>query len=97
MVLVPILFSMTAWGQTEKIVTGKVTSLDDGATLPGVNVVVQGTAKGVTTDAEGNYSIQLAPAENTLVFTFVGYKTSTVDVTNRTTADVVLESGCHFA
>ena len=48
--------------------------------LPGVNVVVQGTAKGITTDAEGNYSIQLTPAENTLVFTFVGYKTITVDV-----------------
>jgi TonB-dependent starch-binding outer membrane protein SusC len=91
MVLVPILFSVTAWGQAEKIVTGKVTSSDDSGPLPGVNVVVQGTAKGVTTDAEGNYSIQLAPAENTLVFTFVGYKTTTIDVTNKTTADVVLE------
>ena len=39
----------------------------------------------------GIIPIQLAPAENTLVFTFVGYKTSTVDVSNRTTADVVLE------
>ena len=78
MALIPLLFSIAAWGQTEKIVTGKVTSLDDGGGLPGVNVVVQGTAKGVTTDAEGNYSIQLTPVENTLVFTFVGYKTVTV-------------------
>src|SRR5688572_14230872 len=91
MVLVPILFSITAWGQVEKIVTGKVTSSDDSGPLPGVNVVVQGTTKGVTTDAEGNYSIQLAPAENTLVFTFVGYKRMTVDVTNKTTGDVILE------
>ena len=91
MALVPLLFSIAAWGQTEKIVTGKVTSSDDGGGLPGVNVVVQGTAKGVTTDAEGSYSIQLAPVENTLVFTFVGYKTVTVDVTNKTTADVILE------
>src|SRR6185436_3323144 len=91
MALVPLTFSIAAWGQTEKIVTGKVTSSDDGGGLPGVNVVVQGTAKGVTTDAEGNYSIQLTPVENTLVFTFVGYKTVTVDITNKTTADVVLE------
>ena len=91
MALVPLLFSIAAWGQTEKIVTGKVTSSDDGGGLPGVNVVVQGTAKGVTTDAEGSYSIQLTPVENTLVFTFVGYKTVTVDVTNKTTADVILE------
>ena len=91
MALIPLLFNIAAWGQTEKIVTGKVTSSDDGGGLPGVNVVVQGTAKGVTTDAEGNYSIQLTPVENTLVFTFVGYKTVTVDVTNKTTADVILE------
>jgi hypothetical protein len=92
MAFVPILLSVTAWGQDEKIVTGKVTSADDGMGLPGVNVVVQGTTKGSTTDTEGNYSIQLAPAENTLVFTFVGYKTVTVDVSARTTADVVLEA-----
>lgn len=90
--LVPILLCATAWGQNEKIVTGKVTSADDGSGLPGVNVVVQGTTKGSSTDADGNYSIQLASGENTLVFTFVGYQTATVDVTNRTTADVVLEA-----
>ncbi len=90
--LVPILLSITAWGQTEKIITGKVTSAEDGEGLPGVNVVVQGTTKGSTTDVNGAYSIQLAPGENTLVFTFVGYKTVTIDVTTRTTADVALES-----
>ena len=90
-VLVPTLFTLAAWGQTDKVVTGKVTSADDGTGLPGVNVVVQGTAKGTTTDVEGNYSIQLAPSENTLVFTFVGYKTVTLDVANQTVADVVLE------
>ncbi|HEX6224009.1 MAG TPA: TonB-dependent receptor [Chryseolinea sp.] len=91
MALVPILLSITAWGQTERVISGKVTSSDDGLGLPGVNVVVQGTAKGVTTDAEGSYTIQLAEGENVLVFTFVGYKTTTVDVTNKTTADVILE------
>ena len=90
--LVPILLSVAAWGQTEKIITGKVTSADDGTGLPGVNVVVQGTTKGSTTDVNGDYSIQLAPGENTLVFTFVGYETVTVDVSTRTTADVTLES-----
>ena len=90
--LVPILLSVTAWGQTEKIITGKVTSAEDGEGLPGVNVVVQGTTKGSTTDVNGDYSIQLGPAENILVFTFVGYKTVTVDVSTRTTADVALES-----
>ena len=89
--LVPILFYSMAWGQ-DKIITGRVTSADDGSGLPGVNVVVQGTTKGTTTDVEGNYSIQLASGENTLSFTFVGYKTVTVDVSTRTSADVTLEA-----
>lgn len=76
----------------ERQISGKVTSLEDGTTVPGVNVVVQGTTKGTTSDADGNYSIQLAPSENTLVFSFVGFKPSTIQVDDRTTIDVALEA-----
>ena len=88
--LVPLFMWSAAWSQ-EKLVTGKVTSSDDGQSLPGVNVVVQGTSKGTTTDVDGNYSIQLAPSENTLVFTFVGFKAMTVDVGDRSSIDISLE------
>lgn len=90
MVLCSCLLWVTALAQ-ERTVTGKVTSAEEGAAIPGVNVIVQGTTKGTATDADGNFSISLTPGENTLVFTFVGYKTATVDVTNRTTVDLVLE------
>jgi TonB-linked SusC/RagA family outer membrane protein len=83
------------WGTShaqERIVTGKVTASEDGGSLPGVNVIVQGTTKGATTDAEGNYSLSLADGENTLVFTFVGYKSATVEVGSRTSVDIALES-----
>ncbi len=53
---------------------------------------MQGTAKGTATDVDGLYKIDLAPGENALVFTFVGYKTNTVTVGERTTIDVVLEA-----
>ncbi|MEX2232284.1 MAG: TonB-dependent receptor [Cyclobacteriaceae bacterium] len=91
LILLPCLLAITAWSQ-ERIITGKVTGAEDGLSIPGVNVVVEGTSKGTTTDAEGNYSIQLTPSENTLIFTFVGFKPITVDATARTTVDVVLES-----
>ncbi|HYG20655.1 MAG TPA: TonB-dependent receptor [Ohtaekwangia sp.] len=91
-VLLCLIVGVTAWAQGDKVVTGKVTSADDGAGVPGVNVVVQGTTRGTSTDAEGNYSIQLAPNENVLVFTFIGFKTATVEVGERTTVDVTLES-----
>src|SRR5690606_2016123 len=87
--LFSILWS-AAWSQ-DRTVTGKVTSADEEAPLPGVNVIVQGTTKGTTTDAEGNFSLQLAPAENTLVFSFVGYVPQTLQVESRTVIDVVLQ------
>src|SRR6218665_2564196 len=88
-VLILSLFCTLGWAQGRQV-TGKVTSQEDGAGLPGVNVLVQGTSKGTTTDVEGNYSIDLLDSENTLVFTFVGFNTSTVQIEGRTTVDVVL-------
>src|SRR5687767_2221392 len=74
-----------------RTLTGKVTSSDDGLSLPGVSIVVQGSANGAVTDAEGSYSIELAPGENTLIFSFVGFVSQTVSVDQRSTIDVVLE------
>jgi TonB-linked SusC/RagA family outer membrane protein len=90
MMLCSCLLWSTAMAQ-ERVVTGTVKGLDDGQSLPGVNVIVQGTSKGTTTDSEGKYSISVAPNENTLVFTFVGYKTATVEIGNQSIIDLSLE------
>lgn len=55
----------------DRAITGKVTSSDDGLPLPGVNVIVKGTSRGVQTDFDGNYSIRAKSGE-TLVFSYVG-------------------------
>lgn len=91
LVLSPLLIALTAWSQ-ETEVTGKVIAAEDGLPIPGVNIVIEGTTRGTTTDIEGNYSLQLQPGENTLVFSFVGFKTVTVDVDGRSVVDVTLES-----
>lgn len=72
-------------------VTGTVRSSDDNSPLPGVNVLVKGTTIGVTTDAQGVYTIQ-SDENSTLVFSFIGYKTQEIVVGNRTTIDVVMET-----
>ena len=91
LILLSLLLSVSAWSQ-ERQVTGRVTAAEDGLPVPGVNVIVQGTTKGTTTDAEGNYSLTLAENENMLVFSFVGFKNATLDVSGRTTVDVSLEA-----
>jgi TonB-linked SusC/RagA family outer membrane protein len=90
-VLLHSLLLTTVWAQ-DRQVSGKVTAAEDGTSLPGVNIVVQGTTKGTTTDADGNYTIQLSPSETTLVFTFVGFATITEEVGDRTVIDVTMGS-----
>ena len=63
-------------------IKGKVVSTTDGLGMPGVNVTVKGTTIGVTTDAEGNYTIS-APADAVLIFSFVGYEKQEVAVAGR--------------
>ncbi|HLL93439.1 MAG TPA: SusC/RagA family TonB-linked outer membrane protein [Spirosoma sp.] len=69
-------------------VTGKVTG-SDGQALPGVNVLVSGTSLGTVTDAAGDYLIN-APANGSLVFSFIGYISQTIDVKNRSVINVEL-------
>lgn len=82
--------SAASWAQT-RTVKGKVTSGTDNAPIPGVNVVVQGTTRGTTTDAEGLYSIDLGPSENMLVFSFIGFQPLTQQVDDRTVLDVTMQ------
>jgi len=72
-------------------IKGRVTDGDDKSTIPSVSVLVKGTQTGIQTDATGAYSIS-APANATLVFTYIGYVTQEVAVNNRTTIDVILLS-----
>ncbi|WP_196890614.1 SusC/RagA family TonB-linked outer membrane protein [Aureivirga marina] len=64
-----------------KTITGTVS--DETGPVPGVNIVVKGTATGTDTDFEGNFSIE-ASSDDILVFSFVGYKTVEELVGDRT-------------
>lgn len=70
--------SISAYAQT---VTGTVTSAADNEPLIGATVVVKGTAKGVSTDIDGNYAIQ-AEVGQTLVVSYVGMNTTEQKITS---------------
>jgi TonB-linked SusC/RagA family outer membrane protein len=71
-----LLIGSHAYAQT-RTVTGTVTGKDDGKTLPGVSVVVQGTRSGTQTGPDGSYSIKV-PAGHALAFSFIGFTTQVV-------------------
>lgn len=76
----------------ERVVTGKVTSKEDNAPAPGVSISVKGTSIGTSTDASGNYRINVPNDDAILIFTFIGLKTQEVAVGSRSVVDVALET-----
>jgi TonB-linked SusC/RagA family outer membrane protein len=75
----------------EKIVSGKITSAEDGSPTPGVSVLVKGTTIGTSADNDGRYTINLPVGSNTLVISFIGFTSQEVEVGSRTTVNVTLE------
>ena len=90
--LVSFLFlASNVWAQ-DRTITGNVTSDDDGSGLPGVNVILQGTTVGTTTDVNGSYSLDIPSDGGTLVFSFIGLASQEVEVGARSVVDVVMSS-----
>ena len=76
-------------------VTGNVTDASNGEPVPFASVHLQGTMTGVSTDAQGHYSLSV-PADGILVFSSIGYKTIEVAVASRTQINVAMESDSQF-
>lgn len=83
------LFSLPLLAQ-DRVVTGKVTSSEDGSTLPGVNITIKGTSRGATSDGNGAYRISVPTDAQALVFSFIGFSKQEVAIGNQTTIDVKL-------
>ena len=74
----------------DRTVTGTVKDADSGESVPGVNIVIKGTANGTVTDFDGNYALSV-PENAVLVFSFVGYATQEVTVGSQSTINIDLE------
>jgi TonB-linked SusC/RagA family outer membrane protein len=73
-------------------VSGTVIAAGDEYSLPGVNIIVQGTDIGTVTDGEGNYELTVPSLNETLVFSYVGFQTQSIPIDGRTTIDVEMQS-----
>ncbi|MDH5380591.1 MAG: SusC/RagA family TonB-linked outer membrane protein, partial [Cyclobacteriaceae bacterium] len=89
LLLLLLSISFVARGQSRSV-TGSVKD-PEGGTLPGVTVQLKGTSTGTITDVNGEYSIEYSDEESVLVFSYVGYKTQEVAISNRSIINVSLE------
>ena len=90
LMMIFLVMSMIALGQ-EKSINGNVVD-ETGQTLPGVTILVEGSNTGTITDIDGNYQLTLTTKQKTLVFSYVGYNSQRIEVGNKTTVNVKLES-----
>lgn len=75
----------------DRVVTGTVTSGEDGLPIPGASVVVKGTTIGTATDLDGKFTLNVPQQNNTLVFSFVGSEMQEVNIGNRSQINVILQ------
>lgn len=83
-----LLFFVSSGFLQAQTVSGVVTSAEDGATLPGITVLVQGTNKGTATNIDGEYEIDLTEDEyenGVLVFSAVGFIQQQISINGRST------------
>lgn len=74
----------------ERRITGRVSSGEDGAGIPGVSVRVKNTALGTVTNETGNFSLTAPDDATTLVFSSVGYLTQEVSIVGVSNVNVTL-------
>lgn len=92
------LFGINSWAslmpdeiEQAKTVRGVVVEQSTNEPLVGASVYVRGTTVGTTTDANGQYQLNVPSEESVLVFSFLGKRTMELPVKGLTIIDVVME------
>ncbi|MDR8393363.1 TonB-dependent receptor [Aliifodinibius sp. S!AR15-10] len=72
-------------------VEGTITDAQTDDVLPGVNIAIKGTSSGTSSNADGEFSLNVPSLSDTLIFSFIGYETTEVPIQGRTQIDVVMQ------
>ncbi|HKG68357.1 MAG TPA: TonB-dependent receptor [Segetibacter sp.] len=89
LLLLTLLFGQDLFAQ-DRIVTGTVTTTEEGQPLSGVSVLVPGTNRGTTTGSNGRFTIRVPRGSTQLEFDYVGYVTQRVSVGARANVKISL-------
>ncbi len=85
-----VVLSFADFAYAQHTVSGTVTSAEDREALPGANITVKGTMIGTAATVDGSYSLTTPSANDTLVFSFVGFQTQEIAINGRTSIHVAL-------
>ena len=87
--IIIMIFNVSLFAQGEYLLKGQVVSTKDTLPIPGVNVIIQNSTKGTTTDFDGNYQIEVKKGD-VLLFSYVGFATQVVIINNQKELNISL-------
>ncbi len=88
--ILTIFLSFSSFAQSYTV--SGVVSDSDSQSLPGVSVIIKGTAKGTSTDFDGKYSLEVTNGD-VLVFTSVGFETQQATINGQSVLNITMKSG----
>jgi len=80
------------YAQEQILITGIITSTNNGDAVPFANILVKNSTNGAVTDMDGKFSIT-AKSNQTLIISYQGYKTKEVLINNQKTINISIEEG----
>ena len=75
----------------QRTISGRVTSSEDGSSIPGATVLVKGTTVGAITDVDGKYTLALPAGKNVIIVSYVGMKTQEITLGEDNLVNLILE------
>lgn len=81
-------FIFSTPGVSQTVVRGKVTDANSGDPLPFVSVLLKGTTTGTTTDFDGNYLVKTQAPVDSIVVSYIGYKTRAKKVVRNASQEI---------
>ncbi len=74
----------------QETVTGSIVDARTGDGLPGVNIMIEGTSSGTTTNIDGEFSLQVENLQQALIISYIGYQRMRVEIDGRNEINVEL-------
>ncbi|MBI0398743.1 SusC/RagA family TonB-linked outer membrane protein [Cyclobacterium marinum] len=91
MILLMVIAGSEGYSQGAREVTGTITD-ESGESLPGVNILVKGTAVGTVSNIDGTFKIAVPSDNDILVFSFIGYNNQEISIGNKSSINITLTS-----
>ncbi|REL32844.1 SusC/RagA family TonB-linked outer membrane protein [Rhodohalobacter sp. SW132] len=75
----------------QETVTGTITDAQTGESLPGVNILIEGTNIGTSTNVDGEFSLSVPNLEVTLIISYIGYQSQEVELDGQSSLEIALQ------